>query len=271
MAQKKVFLSPTMLVMGYVDAPRSKTNPIWAAIAKSADESFKRALAAGVSIALGTDAGGFPWDQINEAKEFKLYVDRGMSTWQALRSGTVVAASLLGKESELGTVAPGRPRRPGGDEGRSAEGHHRYRARLLRDEGGSGHRPTRALSAEGQRRPRGRPQLRRGGRVRSPGNGHGVMPVRCSGDEPVKTLVKMVVVVSALSSLALGAEVDRREARQQGRIAGGVGSGQLTPGETARDRAPGGSHPERDQDRPRGERRRADPGGAAEHQPTAEP
>jgi len=50
----------------------------------------------------------------------------------------------------------------------------------------------------------------------------------------VKTLVKMVVVVSALSSLALGAEVDRREARQQGRIAGGVGSGQLTPGETAR-------------------------------------
>jgi imidazolonepropionase-like amidohydrolase len=107
MAQKKVFLSPTMLVMGYVDAPRSKTNPIWGAIAKSADESFKRALAAGVPIALGTDAGGFPWDQINEAKEFKIYVDLGMSNWQALRSGTVVGASLLGKESELGTVAPG--------------------------------------------------------------------------------------------------------------------------------------------------------------------
>ena len=50
----------------------------------------------------------------------------------------------------------------------------------------------------------------------------------------MKTLVKMIVVVSALSSLALGAEVDRREARQQGRIAEGVGSGQLTPGETAR-------------------------------------
>src|SRR5262249_16874888 len=68
---------------------------------------FKRALAAGVQIALGTDAGGFPWDQINQAKEFKLYVDRGMTHWQALRSGTTVAASLLGKESELGTVAPG--------------------------------------------------------------------------------------------------------------------------------------------------------------------
>ena len=50
----------------------------------------------------------------------------------------------------------------------------------------------------------------------------------------MKTLVKMIVVVSALSSLALAAEVDRRENRQQERIAGGVASGQLTPGETAR-------------------------------------
>ena len=50
----------------------------------------------------------------------------------------------------------------------------------------------------------------------------------------MKTLVKMIVVVSALSSLAMAAEVDRRENRQQQRIAEGVESGQLTPGETAR-------------------------------------
>ena len=56
MAQKKVFLSPTLTVIGYVDAPRSKTNPIWNAIAKASEESFRRALAAGVQIALGTDA-----------------------------------------------------------------------------------------------------------------------------------------------------------------------------------------------------------------------
>jgi len=49
----------------------------------------------------------------------------------------------------------------------------------------------------------------------------------------VKTVVKMIVVVSALSSLAMAAEVDRRENRQQDRIAQGVQSGQLTPGETA--------------------------------------
>ena len=50
----------------------------------------------------------------------------------------------------------------------------------------------------------------------------------------MKTLVKMIVVVSALSSLAMAAEVDRRENRQQDRIGQGVQSGQLTPGETAR-------------------------------------
>jgi len=59
------------------------------------------------------------------------------------------------------------------------------------------------------------------------------MPRQPSGDESVKTVVKMIVVVSALSSLAMAAEVDRRENRQQDRIAEGVQSGQLTPGETA--------------------------------------
>lgn len=49
----------------------------------------------------------------------------------------------------------------------------------------------------------------------------------------MKSVIKMIVVVSALSSLAMAAEVDRREARQQERIGEGVESGQLTPGETA--------------------------------------
>jgi len=107
MVQKKVFLSPTLTVSAYVEAARSKTNPIWNALAQASEESSRRALAAGVQIALGTDAGGFPWEEINQAQEFKHYVDWGMTPWQALRSGTVVAATLLGKESELGTIAPG--------------------------------------------------------------------------------------------------------------------------------------------------------------------
>jgi len=107
MAEHKVYLCPTLTVTAYVEGPRSVTNTIWTDLAKAADASFRRAVAAGVPVALGTDAGGFPWDKINQAEEFRRYVERGMTPWQALRSGTVAAATLLGKEGELGTLAPG--------------------------------------------------------------------------------------------------------------------------------------------------------------------
>jgi uncharacterized protein YdbL (DUF1318 family) len=50
----------------------------------------------------------------------------------------------------------------------------------------------------------------------------------------MKTAWKAVLIAGALSSLAFGAEVNRREARQQERIGEGVESGQLTPHETAK-------------------------------------
>ena len=50
----------------------------------------------------------------------------------------------------------------------------------------------------------------------------------------MKTMIRTILVVSALSSLAMSAEVDRRENRQQERIAEGVESDQLTPRETVR-------------------------------------
>src|SRR5512142_3508690 len=63
-----------------------------------------------------------------------------------------------------------------------------------------------------------------------------------------KLLVAALVVSTAVPALA--AEVDRREARQQARIAEGVQSGQLTPGETARlERKEGRIHREVRRDR----------------------
>ncbi len=61
-----------------------------------------------VKIALGTDAGGFDWKLLNEAKEFEYYVQYGMTPMQAIRTGTSTAAELLGWSDKLGTIEAGK-------------------------------------------------------------------------------------------------------------------------------------------------------------------
>jgi len=67
--------------------------------------AFRKGLAKGVKIALGSDAGAFPWTE-NPARELALMVERGMTPLQAIQSATLVAADLLGVK-ELGTLEPG--------------------------------------------------------------------------------------------------------------------------------------------------------------------
>jgi imidazolonepropionase-like amidohydrolase len=107
MAERKVYWCPTLTVSEFVAGPRSVTNPIWTDLLNATKDSFRRAHQAGVPIVLGTDAGGFDWDKINQAEEFKRYVDLGMTPWQALATGTVNAAAMLGQEGTIGTIAPG--------------------------------------------------------------------------------------------------------------------------------------------------------------------
>ncbi len=107
MAARKVVLCPTLTVSAFVAGPRSATNPIWSDLYEAAKDSVRRAHKAGVPIAVGTDAGGFDWDKRNQAEEFRRYVELGMTPWEALRSGTIVAAALLGQEGSLGVIAPG--------------------------------------------------------------------------------------------------------------------------------------------------------------------
>jgi len=61
-----------------------------------------------VKIVLGTDAGGFDWRALNEAKEFEYYVNYGMTPIQAIRTATTTAAELLGWSDKLGTIEPGK-------------------------------------------------------------------------------------------------------------------------------------------------------------------
>ena len=61
----------------------------------------------GLKIALGTDAGSFPWS-VNQAKEFELLAKKaGFSPMDAIKAGTSVAAELLGQSAEIGHLAPG--------------------------------------------------------------------------------------------------------------------------------------------------------------------
>ena len=71
-------------------------------------DSFARAVKHGVKIAFGTDAGGFPWDAINEAKEFEYETQYGMTPMQAIQSATRNAAELLDMSDRIGTIETGK-------------------------------------------------------------------------------------------------------------------------------------------------------------------
>jgi imidazolonepropionase-like amidohydrolase len=98
-----VYWVPTVTVAHYVAGPRGGA---WGPMVEHQRQAFARALKKGVRIVLGTDVGGFPWTELNEAKEFAYYVQYGMTPMQAIKSGTSGAAELLG-QADLGAVAPG--------------------------------------------------------------------------------------------------------------------------------------------------------------------
>ena len=67
---------------------------------------FTQAVKMGVNIAYGTDSGVYPHGQ--NGRQFAYMVRYGMTPMQAIQSATIRAAELLGKEDELGNIAPGR-------------------------------------------------------------------------------------------------------------------------------------------------------------------
>lgn len=69
-------------------------------------ERFARAVKMGVKIGYGTDAGVFPHGM--NARQFAYMVKWGMTPLQAIRAATIDAATMLGKEAEFGSIAPGK-------------------------------------------------------------------------------------------------------------------------------------------------------------------
>jgi imidazolonepropionase-like amidohydrolase len=75
-------------------------------VRKSARENISRAIAAGVKIAYGTDAGVYPHGE--NAKDLAEFVQMGMTPLQALQTATLNAADLLGWSDRAGSVEVGK-------------------------------------------------------------------------------------------------------------------------------------------------------------------
>lgn len=113
MVEHQTWLVPTLMAGFTVGQGESNARlPDWAAAKGRAawaamQRGIRIATAAGVRIALGTDAGVFPHGQ--NAREFELLVRYGgLTPMQAIQAGTLHAATLLGMERDVGTIEPGR-------------------------------------------------------------------------------------------------------------------------------------------------------------------
>jgi len=113
MKARGTYLVPTLMAPDYL---RQKLDagvyfpPKIAAKARDAIASiqsmFKRALAKGVRIGLGTDAAVYPHGL--NAGEFHLMVDLGMKPVDALKAGTSSDAELLGLDKQIGSLETGK-------------------------------------------------------------------------------------------------------------------------------------------------------------------
>jgi len=69
-------------------------------------DNFRKAVAAGLKMAFGTDAGVCPYGV--SGKQFAFMVKYGMTPMQAIQAATSNAADLLGRSDEVGSIKPGK-------------------------------------------------------------------------------------------------------------------------------------------------------------------
>ena len=96
-------ISPYYLDWAPADTPNGKRDRLRAS---AHEDSFRKALKAGVKIVFGTDIGGIPWNQ-PMAQEFPRMVKLGMSPMETIKSATSRAAVMLDMDGQIGVIAPG--------------------------------------------------------------------------------------------------------------------------------------------------------------------
>jgi imidazolonepropionase-like amidohydrolase len=106
------YLVPTLFLTEYMQANLESSNvPEFSRkkmrdVAAAAQINAKKAFAAGVKVAFGTDAAVYPHGL--NAGEFHVYVKLGMAPLAAIQTATINAADLLGWTKTVGTIEEGK-------------------------------------------------------------------------------------------------------------------------------------------------------------------
>lgn len=113
MLERGAYLVPTLMAPeGVIRAAEAGATIPDVAVAKAREvveehqNSFRRAVAAGVKVAMGTDSGVTPHGE--NLRELQLMAACGMTPVDVLLAATRTAAELLGLEGELGTIETGK-------------------------------------------------------------------------------------------------------------------------------------------------------------------
>jgi imidazolonepropionase-like amidohydrolase len=107
MRDKRIFAVPTFAISEYFadHAANPQNGARQHQMLELHGQEFRKQLAAGVPIAMGSDVGPFPHG--TQAREFELMVKYGMTPLAALQAGTLNGAKLLGWEGQIGALKPG--------------------------------------------------------------------------------------------------------------------------------------------------------------------
>lgn len=106
MREKQIPAVPTFTIEEYfAQHPSSPEEATWGELLEFHAQQFRKQLAAGVPMAVGSDVG--PYAHGTQAREFVLMVKYGMTPFAALQADMINGAKLLGWQGQIGALKPG--------------------------------------------------------------------------------------------------------------------------------------------------------------------
>lgn len=106
MHEKQIPAVPTFTIAEFfAEHPSSPEEVTWGQMLDFHAQQFRKQLAAGVPMAIGSDVGPFPHG--TQARELVLMVKYGMTPLGALQADMINGAKLLGWQGEIGALKPG--------------------------------------------------------------------------------------------------------------------------------------------------------------------